>query len=538
MNARFTMQLRAAAMVLCLTGTFTSPLYGQEKIGSDYIPSDAMLTAVFSVRETMKSPIVEMYPVEIVEAMGKENIGVLPSEVDRVKVIVGVPGPTPPMVAVVFSLNRDLALGDLKEGLIDMEDAIDIDSKPCYPLVASPDMIVHLKDSRTVILASANYMESVLDAGETGSTDGVLAQLSGATPHRGNLSVLLAVEPVRPMVNGFIQFQSQQIPPEFRDLTKIPDLLDATLIQLDLEDSEAGFRVVMLARDEESSDELLAIAEKSIERGRQMGVAAMTEDMQGDDAVTQASRQYVDRMADQITSILKPIKQGRRLTIQTSSQYGVATQGILVGLLLPAVQAAREAARRMSSSNNMKQFGLAFHNYHAAYGRLPGTIHSESGEPLLSWRVQILPFIEQQPLYSRFHLDEPWDSEHNRQLISQMPEIYVDPRLTLEPGQTVYQTPVGENTIANPGETTRFREILDGLSYTIMIVETNAENAVVWTKPSDIEIDLNDPTAFMRGRPGVHATLGDGAVKFLTENIDPETFKALLTKSGKEPVQF
>jgi len=538
MNVSFSMQLRTIATVICLIATFTSQLYSQEKIGSDYIPSDAMLTAVLSVSNTLKSPSFEMYPVEIVEAMGKENIGVSPSEVDRVKVIVGVPGPNPPMVAVVFFLNHDLALGDLKEGLIDLEAPLTIDSKPCYPLKTSPDMIFHLKDPRTLILASANYMESVLDAGETGAPKGVLATLSGATPHHGNLSVLLAVEPVRPMVNGFIQFQSQQIPPEFRDLTKIPDLLDAMLVQLDLDNTESGFRVVMLAADEESSDELLAITEKSIEKGRQMGVAAMTEDMQGDDAVAEASRQYVNRMADQITGILKPVQQGRRLTIQTSSQYGIATQGILVGLLLPAVQAARGAARRMSSSNNMKQFGLAFHNYHAAYKRLPGNINSESGQPLLSWRVQILPFIEQQALYSQFHLDEPWDSEHNRPLISQMPEIYSDPRLELEPGLTNYQTPVGENTIASPGKTTQFRDILDGLAYTIMIIETNAENAVVWTKPSDVEIDLTDPLSFLQGRDGVHATFGDGAVKFITEDVDPETFKALLTKSGKEPVQF
>src|SRR5262245_29213098 len=68
------------------------------------------------------------------------------------------------------------------------------------------------------------------------------------------------------------------------------------------------------------------------------------------------------------------------------------------------------------------------HNYNSAHGRLPAAVvYGEYGEPLLSWRVAMLPYIEQQGLYDRFHLDEPWDSPHNIQLLPLMPRSYALP---------------------------------------------------------------------------------------------------------------
>src|SRR3954471_10743597 len=84
----------------------------------------------------------------------------------------------------------------------------------------------------------------------------------------------------------------------------------------------------------------------------------------------------------------------------------IAIIAVLIGLLLPAVQAAREAARRSQCVNNEKQIGLAMHNYHSALNQFPpGAIVGKDGKPLLSWRVAILPYVEQGDLYNQFHLD-------------------------------------------------------------------------------------------------------------------------------------
>ena len=100
----------------------------------------------------------------------------------------------------------------------------------------------------------------------------------------------------------------------------------------------------------------------------------------------------------------------RYQTVPVISGNDAATTGVVVALLLPAVQAVREAARRNQSTNNMKQLGLSMHIYHDLKKRFPpAAISDKNGKPLLSWRVAILPYLDENELYKQFHLDEPWD---------------------------------------------------------------------------------------------------------------------------------
>jgi RNA polymerase sigma factor (sigma-70 family) len=108
-----------------------------------------------------------------------------------------------------------------------------------------------------------------------------------------------------------------------------------------------------------------------------------------------------------------------------------------------------EARDRMLSGSNLKQIGIALHNYHNDYDTLPApAIYGKNGKPLLSWRVTLLPYIEQDNLYQQFNLDEPWDSEHNKKLLAKMPKTYVPPGVkTKEPYLTYYQVFVGPGTV-------------------------------------------------------------------------------------------
>ena len=383
-----------------------------------------------------------------------------------------------------------------------------------------------------------------MDAATDDRPLGALAELADTVAHTGQFSLLATMEPTRPMVMDLLQSQANLIPPPMQGIMRVPELLDAITVSIDMNNTNASQRLTMLATDDNAARELQQILSQSIAMGRQLVVSNMVVDVPGDDPVAVASRKYTERIADQIMESMTPKKSGSKLTIEGNLNYSMATNGVLVGLLLPAVQSARAAARRMSSSNNLKQIGLAMHNHHAAYRALPGNIVSEDGNPLLSWRVAILPFIEQLPLYQQFHLDEPWDSEHNIKLIDKMPAIYVHPELQTKPNTTVYQRPSGKEkshygeTIMSSDKACRFRDITDGTSMTILALEALPTEAVAWTKPMDLNVDMNKPTAGIVGdtRLGFNVLMADGSVTFMANNVDPDLLKALLTRNGQEAI--
>jgi hypothetical protein len=148
-----------------------------------------------------------------------------------------------------------------------------------------------------------------------------------------------------------------------------------------------------------------------------------------------------------------------------------------------------EARNRAGSRGNLKVIGLAFHNHLDTHNRFPADLLDKKGKAILSWRVALLPYIEQNDLYKQFKVDEPWDSKHNLALLDKMPKTFQCPRVTLKrKGYTVYQVFSGEETPFRPGQRgIGIGGIPDGLSNTIMAVEATA--AVPWTKPADIPFD-------------------------------------------------
>jgi hypothetical protein len=242
--------------------------------------------------------------------------------------------------------------------------------------------------------------------------------------------------------------------------------------------------------------------------------------------------------------MLLPEAKGDKLVLALTEENGKAKK-IMDELIKPAVVSARGAAARMTSSNNLKQIMLAMHNYHDTYRHFPAAYGmKKDGTKLLSWRVYLLPFLEQAPLYEQFHLDEPWDSEHNKKLISKMPKIFASPSLPEElakKGMASYVGPVGEKTIFEGSEGTSLSKILDGSSNTIAILEADAEHAVIWTKPDDLKIDWKDLSKGLefwtsRNSSVFMAAFCDGSVHAISKKVDPATLKRLLQMNDGEPV--
>jgi hypothetical protein len=242
--------------------------------------------------------------------------------------------------------------------------------------------------------------------------------------------------------------------------------------------------------------------------------------------------------------MLLPEAKGDKLVLALTEENGKAKK-IMDELIKPAVVSARQAAARTQSMNNLKQIMLAMHMYHDVYRHFPAAYGmKKDGTKLLSWRVYLLPYLEQDALYKEFHLDEPWDSEHNKKLISKMPKIFASPSLPDElakKGLASYVAPVGEKTIFEGNEGTFIGKITDGTSNTIGILEADTEHAVIWTRPDDLKIDWKDLKKGLEIWKGGNtsmfmAALCDGSIRSINEKVDPALLKRLLQMNDGEPV--
>jgi hypothetical protein len=196
-------------------------------------------------------------------------------------------------------------------------------------------------------------------------------------------------------------------------------------------------------------------------------------------------------------------------------------------------------ADRSRSANNLKQLMIALHNYHDTYGHFPADVRDKDGKPLLSWRVEILPFIEHDDLYRQFKRDEPWDSPHNKPLIDKMPKVLRSPRQAAElKDRTTYLAPLGKGFLWDDPKGIKITDITDGTSNTIALVEADDDRAVIWSKPEDVTIDRKDPTAGLLAHyvDGFQVALADGSVRFVRKGIDPTALWALFTRAAGDNV--
>lgn len=229
---------------------------------------------------------------------------------------------------------------------------------------------------------------------------------------------------------------------------------------------------------------------------------------------------------------LTPQQEGDKLSL--SMKPGDTSFDRLAAIIAKGANAAQDATKAEIARSGLKAIGLAMHSYAGKNGKLPAAYSSKNGQPLLSWRVHLLPFMEQQALYAKFKLDEPWDSEHNKALISEMPALYTTTGSNPTSGLTSFLVPRGENMIFQGDKAIGFPEIPDGTSNTMLMIDAGADKAVIWTRPDDWQVDKEAPLA---GLPARFNTLWcDGATRPFRNNVDPQKFLLLLTRNDSQVV--
>ncbi len=263
---------------------------------------------------------------------------------------------------------------------------------------------------------------------------------------------------------------------------------------------------------------------------------------------------------------------------------------VLIGLLLPAVQAARETARQASCQNNLKQIGLALQNYVAAFGEFPmgcrGCQPNAFPPPpgfyrRTSWNSCILPYLEQPELFDQYDFRVPFYAVENRIPTSKTIPVYLCPSMatTNRPGPT--SGDIHGNGVWNPGDdlawtdyggisgvsfatptilpehqgmmlydrAVRFRDIFDGSSHTAAIGECTGRDHTrdsQWANGNNVfdhrhdrrPNESQDNELFSDHPSGVNIVFADGHVTFLSEHIDLQVLRAILTKAGRESVSF
>lgn len=232
---------------------------------------------------------------------------------------------------------------------------------------------------------------------------------------------------------------------------------------------------------------------------------------------------------------------------QSSFLYYTALTGgiLLLGLIivpavLPPVEQSRDAARRSTSKNNLKQIGLAIHLYDDRHDLLPaGSIETAAGQPGHSWLTAMLPYLEQWNLHQQIDFNKAWNDPANQGPFQQLINVYHNPKIqeTVSPDGYALSSYQGNQLVLQPNQGTRISEIRDGVSNTIFAAEAG-EDFKAWGDPANL---TNPSQMFATGKSnpytgGKHVLFGDGRVQFLSELTDPAVLKALSTPAGGEEI--
>ncbi len=508
-----------------------------------HIPGDAVAFVHARTADFWKGPYFKMYR-DMLPKGGADAIAILDdriapplTSVDRVTVVILAPGQRGPGIAVLLHTSKPLETRKLIQGLKEMKDG----ETTYYLLPREGSMSILNKN--TLMLGSNDAALALAHRAKAPAAFEEALALAGS----GKKAVVAAMN-----TSTIPQQVWGKTPPMLRPFGNATAVL-ATL--------DFGKELVLDVDFRFGDAEQARDAERSLGEIRQLGKTGLAQaKLDLEKKLAAAPRVVPLYEFDKIGEVMGPvfglamIKRGEDLldavpVKRTDERVAVkfvvpeelsnyATAGpMLIALLVPAVQKVREAAERTQDANNLKQMALAYHFYYDANKHFPApAICDKTGKPLLSWRVSILPYIEQEALYKEFKLDEPWDSDHNIKLLPKMPVIYRFVGDDAGDSQTYYRVFVGPNK--NPSalfrtydERVKMKSITHGTSNTLLIVP--AAESVPWTKPEELVFPEKGPLPRLNQlRRGCNVAFCDGSVRFLSSTIAEKTLRELITRDA------
>jgi len=533
-------KLMRAAVVLAVVSIFWAKTSAQEK--SDvYLPSDSIVVFALDLAAIQSNKNLEIMPWEIVTAAGMDYMGVDPLLATQIWGGVSLPGIAGPEFGVQIKTSRPVNIDDLKPELFGpIKTSAKAPDIKLRPMIDTPLSVVRTKNS--ILFGTEGTLRKLMGARATPSK---FIEMLAAD--KEPIRIVLSLEPLRELIRGLIEQYEFMITEDIAgDLAEMNELTEYVYIQGDL-GNDLAIRIHFGAKDVASAKRMQEV----ILSLRSQGMDQMIDQIQKEiaympmsDEMRTAWAQYLGRARSILEATTDPVLAGNRSTIEVKNIQAYFSASMLFAIAAPVMDSFRAISESASPANHLKELGLAFHNHADAYRQFPPrAISDEDGKPLLSWRVKLLPFVDGGvELYEQFHLDEPWDSEHNKELLAKIPEVYKNKRVDVPEGYTTYVAPYGavddKRTIWDI-EKCGFRNVTDGTSNTIMFVEVNADAAVPWTKPDDFDLSAKSLLEFLLKKPkGGYFGFCDGSVITISDELTEEELEAMLSCGGGEVIEF
>jgi hypothetical protein len=396
----------------------------------------------------------------------------------------------------------------------------------------------YLPDDRTMVICpEPGQLQAVLEAG--GKKGPMADHLRGLDLNRDAVAAFVA-EPAKELMQGLSKEMARSAPPGMSELGKAPTYVKAATLNVHLFDAEM-LKLTVEATDAKGAESLHNIAKGLHGMAKAMYPQAREKMSKEPGGPPEDVKKTILDLADQAVEGLSVGKSGDKVEISLRMKDSQAVAKLLP-MFVRAVGDARQAAQRVKRMNDLHQLSIAALNDEMKAGRFPPAASRDpNGKPLLSWRVHLLPFLDGGEIYKEFHLDEPWDSEHNKKLIAKMPGFFRgDPKDGVPEGHTTVMVFTGAGTPFGVEKGISSAQIADGSSNTISFVVAGPDKAVPWTKPQDLPFDPANPIAALGKIPdrGFVAAMFDGSVRQLPKNIPAATLKALITHAGGETVDW
>ncbi len=379
----------------------------------------------------------------------------------------------------------------------------------------------------TLVATHRDDMAEVLD----NQTQSKIVQRAINNGFDHDVAIMAEVDSFRGLLQMPAAIADQQMQGQLKGLAQLPQQLEALSLFLDFQDG-LDLNVVVDTND--------AQATKTIKQSFDLGYAMAAVFINGQ-LPQLAKKDLGEELGGEVSKLVQEVYIGAKGTAdERKFQLNIHVPQSATEVAKKIAAVAKEKAKDATKRNDLKQIGIACHNYHDTFKMFPfpaGTSELPAERKgKLSWRVHLLPFIDQAPLYEQFKLDEPWDSPHNKALLDKMPDVY---KLSddAKPGYTQYVAPAGKGFVIDGDKSRSFRDVTDGASNSIIVLTVKPDKAEPWTKPGGFDLDPAKAGEILGGVDGGFLALfADGRVLTLDPQLDAKDLKALLTIGGNEVI--